>query len=54
MPIMELTDLDNLIDELDERITSADLPGVQAADSLICATVVICGGSTVCGSAINC
>ncbi|MER5742656.1 hypothetical protein [Streptomyces sp. NPDC002225] len=54
MPIMELTDLDHLIDELDERITSADLPAVEASDSLICATVVICGNSTICGSAINC
>ncbi|MEE1747576.1 MULTISPECIES: hypothetical protein [unclassified Streptomyces] len=54
MSVMEITDLDTLIDELDERITSSDLPAVEASDSLVCATVIICGGSTVCGSAINC
>ncbi|MFC5914810.1 hypothetical protein, partial [Streptomyces pulveraceus] len=54
MSVMEITDLDTLIDELDERITSSDLPAVEASDSLLCATVLICGGSTICGSAINC
>ncbi|MFF9346859.1 hypothetical protein [Streptomyces sp. NPDC014734] len=52
MPIMELTDLDTLIDELDERITGTELPAVEAADSLAC-TIIVCQ-STLCGSAINC
>ncbi|MFF2011216.1 hypothetical protein ACFVWY_19385 [Streptomyces sp. NPDC058195] len=54
MPLIELTDLDTLIDELDERITSADLPAVEASDTLLCATAVVCGNSTICGSVINC
>ncbi|MFD7491549.1 hypothetical protein ACFV8T_03910 [Streptomyces sp. NPDC059832] len=52
MPIMELTDLDTLIDELDERITSADLPTVEAGDSLAC-SIIVCA-STICGSGIGC
>ncbi|MCX4866988.1 hypothetical protein OHU11_28040 [Streptomyces sp. NBC_00257] len=52
MPIIELTELDTLIDELDERITGSDLPTVEASDSLAC-TVIICN-STLCGSALNC
>ncbi|MEV8454925.1 hypothetical protein AB0467_28145 [Streptomyces sp. NPDC052095] len=53
MPIMELTDLDNLIDELDERITGSDLPGTQGYDSLLICDSTLCG-SAICGSAINC
>ncbi|MFD7529522.1 MULTISPECIES: hypothetical protein [unclassified Streptomyces] len=52
MPNMELTDLDTLIDELDERITSSDLPTVEASDSLAC-SIIVCA-STICGSGINC
>lgn len=47
---LELTDLDNLIDDLDARITETELPDVQAATGacsglctiIICATVIIC------------
>ncbi|WP_198944109.1 hypothetical protein [Streptomyces sp. CB03234] len=41
---MELTDLDTLIDELDERITDSELPAEQAYTagcSGVC-TIVIC------------
>ncbi|MCF6522986.1 hypothetical protein [Streptomyces sp. JJ36] len=41
---MELTDLDALIDDLDERITDSELPtpeAVTAACSGLC-TVVVC------------
>ncbi|CAL9353014.1 hypothetical protein [Streptomyces sp. enrichment culture] len=47
---LELTDLDNLIDDLDTRITETELPDAQAYTEgcsglctiVICATVVIC------------
>ncbi|GGQ27001.1 hypothetical protein [Streptomyces roseolilacinus] len=49
---LELTDLDSLIDDLDERITETELPEAQAASMdcnnsvlctiIICATVIIC------------
>ncbi|MFF8612649.1 MULTISPECIES: hypothetical protein [unclassified Streptomyces] len=53
MPTMELTDLDNLITELDERITGAELPtmdgglGDTGACSGLC-TVLICSVIGVC------
>ncbi|MEU9317931.1 MULTISPECIES: hypothetical protein [unclassified Streptomyces] len=53
MPTMELTDLDNLIAELDERITGTELPAVTdslgntAACSGVC-TVLICSVIGVC------
>lgn len=50
MPGIELTDLDALIDDLDERITDSELPTVEAYTGgcsglctiVVCATVVIC------------
>ncbi|MFC8919597.1 MULTISPECIES: hypothetical protein [unclassified Streptomyces] len=43
---IELTDLDALIDDLDERITDTELPAVQTMSQvctiIVCATVVIC------------
>ncbi|MGW1410821.1 hypothetical protein [Streptomyces sp. NPDC002403] len=53
MPTMELTDLDNLIAELDERITGTELPpmadglGSTGACSGLC-TVLICSVIGVC------
>ncbi|MFB7916676.1 hypothetical protein [Streptomyces sp. NPDC056061] len=47
---MELTDLDTLIDELDERITGAELPVVEAVGSELC-SILICD-STVCESVL--
>ncbi|MEV3988590.1 hypothetical protein AB0J57_06745 [Streptomyces sp. NPDC049837] len=53
-PIMpgtvELTDLDALIDDLDERITDSELPTVEAYTegcSGLC-TIVICGTVVIC------
>ncbi|URM92229.1 hypothetical protein LUW75_22305 [Streptomyces sp. MRC013] len=46
---LELSDLDALIDDLDERITETELPDVQATSevcSLLC-TIVVCA-SAVC------
>ncbi|MDN3297552.1 hypothetical protein QWM81_26655 [Streptomyces ficellus] len=47
---MELTDLDTLIDDLDERITDSELPTAEVQTGhcsglctiVVCATVVIC------------
>ncbi|MEU0666599.1 hypothetical protein ABZ508_22040 [Streptomyces lavendulocolor] len=47
---IELTDLDALIDDLDERITDSELPEARANSMqcsgvctiVVCATVVIC------------
>lgn len=35
-----------------EGITSADLPVVEASDSLVC-SIIVCA-STICGSGIGC
>ncbi|MCP9959866.1 MULTISPECIES: hypothetical protein [Streptomyces] len=46
---LELTDLDALIDDLDERVTETELPEAQATSefcSLLC-TIVVCA-SAVC------
>ncbi|MGW2086657.1 hypothetical protein [Streptomyces sp. NPDC001880] len=54
MPTMELTDLDDLIAELDERITGAELPAVtdDLGDTHVCSgicnTAVICSVVGVC------
>lgn len=44
---LELSDLDSLIDDLDERITETDLPEAQATSegcSVLC-TIIICGSA---------
>ncbi|MEV6743608.1 hypothetical protein ACFVZJ_26825 [Streptomyces sp. NPDC058322] len=46
MPIMEITDLDTLIDELDERITGTELPVLTDGYSTLC-TILICD-SVIC------
>ncbi|MEU9623529.1 MULTISPECIES: hypothetical protein [unclassified Streptomyces] len=47
MSTMELTDLDTLIDELDERITGTELPAATGSYSVLC-TIIVCG-SVICG-----
>ncbi|MEW2292970.1 hypothetical protein ABZ719_09725 [Streptomyces sp. NPDC006743] len=50
MPNTELTELDALISDLDERISDSDLPSASASTAgcsglctiIVCATVVIC------------
>ncbi|MFF2325599.1 MULTISPECIES: hypothetical protein [unclassified Streptomyces] len=49
---MELTDLDTLIDELDERVTGTELPEVQDSYSQVC-TILVCD-SVACGSVAIC
>jgi hypothetical protein len=46
MSTMELTDLDTLIDELDERITGTELPGLTDGYSTLC-TIIVCD-SVIC------
>ncbi|HEX4788678.1 MAG TPA: hypothetical protein VH372_09475 [Actinospica sp.] len=52
-PDLELPDLDTLIDELDERITAAQLPQTETeGDSDLC-TVLVCD-SVACNSVLIC
>ncbi|GAA4929379.1 hypothetical protein ACFPM3_24880 [Streptomyces coeruleoprunus] len=47
---LEFTDLDTLIDDLDERISETELPSAHVASmdcSQLC-TVIVCGTVVVC------
>ncbi|MEL5955629.1 hypothetical protein AADR41_12760 [Streptomyces sp. CLV115] len=47
MSLMDITDLDTLIDELDERITGTELPAMTDSYSALC-TIIVCD-SVICG-----